>query len=145
MPIQTFQNIYIICTTNFCEIPNQTSQYIGVCWNAREKKWQAQLTDDKKKYYGGLFDNEKHAAMKVNLLCDNNGIKGKNTVIIIEPDKIKQVMHALSKKHEKVRCHFYIMSYNFFGGGRVQNIKNIYDACMTEKGSKKKSKNDDVA
>jgi hypothetical protein len=34
--------------------------------------------------------------MKLNLLCDKNGIKRKNPMIIIEPDEIQQVIHSLS-------------------------------------------------
>ena len=45
-----------------------------------------------KSYSGGKFDNEVHAAMKVNLLCDKYGIKRKNPNFIIEPDAIQKVM-----------------------------------------------------
>ena len=48
-----------------------------------------------KKYYAGLFDNEKHAAMKVNLLCDKLGIKRKNPMIDVELDTIRQVTPSL--------------------------------------------------
>ena len=51
-----------------CEVQNPTSDYAGVSWIAG--KWQAELLQDKKKYYGGLFDNEEDAAMKVDELCD---------------------------------------------------------------------------
>jgi len=47
---------------------NPTSDYPGVSWVAG--KWQAELLKDKKRYYGGLFDNEKDAAMKIDELCD---------------------------------------------------------------------------
>ena len=46
---------------------------------------------NKKKYFGGYFDNEEQAAMKVNLLCDKNGIERKNPMIIIKTDVIQQV------------------------------------------------------
>ena len=46
-----------------------------------------------KVYSGGLFDDEEHAAMKVNLLCDEFGIKRKNPNFIMEPDAIQQVIH----------------------------------------------------
>ena len=52
------------------------------------------MTHKKKKYYGGLFDNEEHAAMKVNLLCDKYGIERKNPMIDINPNVIKQVIHS---------------------------------------------------
>merc|ERR1712096_117318 len=75
---------------------NHTSIYRGVSWNNNAKKWQAELTHNKKQCYGGLFDNEEHAAMKVNLLCDRLGIKYKNPMIDIEPDKI-QTVHKSSQ------------------------------------------------
>merc|ERR1712096_595795 len=68
------------------QIIGQTSIYSGVCWNKRGSKWQAKLID----YYGGLFDNEEHAAMRVNLLCDEFGIQRRNPMIDIELDKIQQ-------------------------------------------------------
>ena len=93
---QTFQKTHIIrLTTNFYEVPNKTSsQYTGVCWHKDKNKWRAQLTHNKKKYSGEYFDNEEHAAMKVNLLCDKYKIRRKNPRIDLEPDVIQQVMHS---------------------------------------------------
>jgi hypothetical protein len=68
---------------------NQTSNYTGVHWNRNTKKWQAQLAHNKKRY-GGYFDHEEHAAMKVNLLCDKYKIKRKNPMIDIDLDGIQQ-------------------------------------------------------
>ena len=56
-----------------------------------------------KTYYGGYFDNEKYAAMKVNLLCDEFEIERKNPTIYIKPDRIHQVIHLLSIVHRKVK------------------------------------------
>jgi len=72
-----------------------TSKYTGVSWSTRERKWLTQLMHNGKSYSGGKFDNEVHAAMKVNLLCDKYGIKRKNPNFIIEPDAIQQ--HFKSK------------------------------------------------
>ena len=80
----------------FFEIQNQTSKYTGVSWNQHCKKWQAQLKHNKKLYYGGLFDNEEHAAMGVNLLCLKFGIKRKNLRINMNNDANQQVIHSLS-------------------------------------------------
>jgi len=44
-----------------------TSQYKGVCWNKRDKKWQASITIDGKWKYLGYFDSEEHAAHAYNL------------------------------------------------------------------------------
>ena len=81
----------------FCEVPNSTSLYNGVCWDKDCKKWQAQLRHKRKNYYGGLFDNEEQAAMKINLLCDKIEIKRRNPTIEIKPDIMQQsVIHSLS-------------------------------------------------
>merc|ERR1712034_114040 len=88
------------------QFKNQTSNYSGVCWHRDKKKWQARLTHNKNKYYGGLFDNEEHAAMQVNLLCDKYGIERKNPMIDINPDKMKSTMYQSEVKHivnEKVK------------------------------------------
>ena len=52
-----------------------------------------------KNYYGGYYDNEEHAAMKINLLCDKYEIERKNPTIEIGPDVMQQsVIHSLSIK-----------------------------------------------
>ena len=61
------------------------------------------MKHNKKEYYAGSFDNEEHAAMKVNLICDKFEIKRKNPMIDIEPESIYQVIHSLYFEHEKVR------------------------------------------
>merc|ERR1712034_190570 len=65
---------------------------------------------NKKRYFGGLFDNEEQAAMKINLLCDKNGIERKNLMIDVKLDakqqKIKSTMYRPEVKHivdEKVK------------------------------------------
>jgi len=78
------------------QVENQTSKYAGVCWHKCAKKWKAQITHDKKEYYGGLFENEEHAAMKVNSLCDRLGIEHKNPTIDIEADKIQRAQNHTS-------------------------------------------------
>jgi len=69
---------------------NKTSLYNGVSWNKKDKKWQVQLTHNKKKYHGGLFDNEEYAAMEVNLLCDKYEMERKNPTINTKPNAIQQ-------------------------------------------------------
>jgi len=79
------------------QVENQTSKYIGVCWHKKAKKWKAQMTYNKKEYYGGLFESKEYAAMKVNLLCEKLKIERKNPTINIEPVKIQPVQNQTSK------------------------------------------------
>ena len=78
----------------FCEAQNKTSKYTGVSWHKDKKSWQANLMHNKKNYFGGYFDNEEHAAMKINLLCDKYGIERKNPMIVI--NLYESVIHSLS-------------------------------------------------
>merc|ERR1711925_19218 len=72
------------------KIQNQTSKHGGVYWKIDHKKWQAHLIHKGKMCFGGLFDNEEHAAMGVNLLCLKFGIKRKNLRINMNNDAIRQ-------------------------------------------------------
>merc|ERR1712034_218821 len=89
-------------------VKNKTSKYIGVCWNKNGKKWEATLNYNKKQCYGGLFDNEEHAAMKVNLLCDEYETERKNPTIDIDTDAMQQLYE---KTKSKMACvHHFIQS-----------------------------------
>merc|ERR1712034_127892 len=77
---------------------NKTSTYHGVCWDKFSKKWKAQFIHQGKTYYGGLFDNEEHAAMNVNLLCDKYETERKNPTIKINLD----VMQLYEKPKSKM-------------------------------------------
>jgi len=72
------------------QVQNQTSNHTGVSWSQNAKKWKAQLAHNKKQYFGGYFDIEEHAAMKVNLLCDEYEIKRKNPMVNINLNEILQ-------------------------------------------------------
>ena len=61
------------------------------------------MAHNKKQDYGGFFDNEEHAAMKVNLLCDKFGIKRKTPMIDLNPDVTQQVINSLSIAIGKVK------------------------------------------
>jgi len=78
------------------QFQNKTSKYHGVSWNNNDKKWQTELMHKKKKYYGGYFDNEEHAAMKVNILCDNCEIRRKNLTIDIDLHAIQKIQNTTS-------------------------------------------------
>ena len=66
---------------------------------------------NKKSYLGGLFDDEKQAAMSVNLLCDKYGKERKNPMIKIELDAIQQVIHSLCIKIwlSKIKTFFFLL------------------------------------
>jgi len=80
-------------------VANTTSKYTGVSWNKNHKKWEAQLIHNKKQNHGGYFDNEKHAAMKVNLLCDKYEIARKNPMINIDLDQIQRIIPNKASKY----------------------------------------------
>jgi len=103
---------------------NQTSKYIGVFWSKDCRKWKAQLKHKRQNYYGGYFDNEEQAAMKVNLLCDKYETDRKNPTITVAPDEIKQVQNPTSKyfgvnwdnTKKKWRPHLIHNSKRYYGG-----------------------------
>jgi len=118
---QVFQDQEDVST----KVKDRTSKYTGVCWNTRDKKWVVQLKYNKKLYYGGYFDDEEQAAMKVNLLCDKYEIKRKNSKIEIEPDTIQQSVKSQTSKYHGVcwkkreKCWQVRLMHNkknYFGG-----------------------------
>jgi len=106
------------------KVPNKTSIYDGVSWNKDKNKWRAQVTHNKKRYFGGYFDHEKHAAMKVNLLCDKYEMDRKNPMINIRLHTIQQIPNKTSvytgvcwnKNDKKWRAQFWHNNKNYHGG-----------------------------
>ncbi len=49
----------------------RSSQYRGVCWHKRSKKWRAQITKNKKTKWLGDFDDEKSAALVYDIAAFN--------------------------------------------------------------------------
>jgi len=73
-------------------IPNQqyqakekTSQYKGVYWHKKRKKWRASVYLKEQKKYCGEFDDELDAAKKVNELCHTFGIPLQNPGVVEMP------------------------------------------------------------
>jgi len=91
------KNPTINIKSNTIEQKNKTSIFNGVCWNTKKHKWQAELKYKRKNYYGGQFDNEEQAAMKVNLLCDKCEIERKNPTINIKSKTIQQMIMCQSQ------------------------------------------------
>jgi hypothetical protein len=77
-----------ISILSFFEVKKKTSKFVGVSRN--QGKWLAQV----KNKNGGRYDNERDAAMRVNLLCDMFMIPRKNPSIDFELQE--QVIHSLS-------------------------------------------------
>ena len=50
----------------------------------------------KKDYHGGFFNNEEHAAMATNLLCDKLEIERKNPTINTELNEIQDVTNTFT-------------------------------------------------
>jgi hypothetical protein len=44
-------------------LPSGKSKYMGVCWNKKDKRWQAAVVKDGVTYYVGQFKDEKMAAL----------------------------------------------------------------------------------
>jgi hypothetical protein len=80
------------------EVLKKKSEYQGVLWVEKcvNKQWQAYVYIKRKTRYGGCFDTEQQAAMKVNLMCDKHKIPRKNPTIDIELDVVQQVIHPSS-------------------------------------------------
>ena len=57
---------------------------------------------NKKIYYGGHFDNEEHAAMKINLFCDKYGIERKHLMINIDLHVIQRVIMTFIYIHSEI-------------------------------------------
>jgi len=110
--------------SEICDISNQeknkkTSQYKGVSWSKKMKKWFAQLWLKKgKPKYGGHFEDELDAAKRVNQLCEELGIPLQNFEISAEPSQQYQ-------KKEKTSQYRGVDWHKQSGRWRVQmSLKN---------------------
>jgi len=76
----------------------KTSQYKGVSWNKKHKKWYVLVcSKDGNKKYGGTFNDELDAAKQVNQICEEWGILEKNPGIGKLPHRIWQAKEKTSK------------------------------------------------
>jgi len=129
------KNPMIIIEPDAIHQVSQTSKYTGVSWHKDNKKWQAQLKHNKKSYYGRYFDNEEHAAMTVNLLCDKYEIARKNPMINIKADVIQQVNQEIKVEVNKNGNEFKHECENHF------MKSNDEESCVTTaSGDRKKRK-----
>merc|ERR1712034_28720 len=64
-----------------------TSQFKGVSWYKRSRKWYAQLSFKGQKKYGGHFNDELDAGKRVNQLCEEMGIPPQNPEISAIPNQ----------------------------------------------------------
>jgi hypothetical protein len=60
-----YQNLHNVTKL---ELDFLTSKYKGVSWHKKGRKWQVHLSVAGKRFYGGLFVDEKDAARKANQL-----------------------------------------------------------------------------
>ena len=74
-----------------CEKSEKTSQYKGVSWIKKNRKWQAYVVNAGKLKYGGTFDGELDAARRVNQLCEELEIPFQNPGISSIPMQQYQV------------------------------------------------------
>jgi len=78
-------------------LQTQTSKYKAVYWDKVVKAWRGKFQYKCTTYFGKYFDNQVHAAMSVNLLCDELVITRKNPTIDIKLDVIQQRKEKISK------------------------------------------------
>jgi len=135
------------------QVPTQTSKYAQVYWNKYCNNWKVQLTHKMKKYNGGTFEKEEHAAMKVNLLCDICGIERKNPTINIEPNAIQQKTKSkiYQSKEKSIVCEkVKVEDKNILNGFKDEcenrfiksNDKESYIATASCQSQKRKRKDD---
>ena len=77
-----------------------TSRHPGICWNKSNKKWQAAITIDGKKYCLGYFDDEEIAASVYNESCKS------------PTETIKQFEHARKVRHSLKTSKFLGVYWN---------------------------------
>jgi len=76
IPIIAFLYVIVICSS---------SQYKGVTWYTKSKKWKATVCFNGKKIHVGRYPDELDAAKRVNQMCDEFGIERKNPGIDARP------------------------------------------------------------
>ena len=84
-----------------CEKTEKTSQYKGVSWHRKRKKWCVLIyPKGQKPKYGGDFDDELDAAKRVNQLCEEFGIPPQNPTISAIPNQQYQASPKKEKKSQ---------------------------------------------
>jgi len=73
------------------------SQYKGVGWHRKTKKWYVLIRINEKRRYGGQFTDELDAAKRANQLCEKLGIPIQNPEISATPNQQYQKKEKTSK------------------------------------------------
>jgi hypothetical protein len=110
LDISKKRSIYIYSGEN----KEKTSQYKGVTWHSKIKKWYAQLpVKGGKTKYGGTFDNELEAAKRVNQLCEELSFPQQNPTVSAIPDEKYQVTRNFFCLNLSFQFFQIFMFYNF--------------------------------
>ena len=96
-----------LCLYFVCEKEKITSQYKGVCWDTKSRKWRVQLSlKGEKPKYGGYFKDELDAAKRANQLCEELRIPLQNPEISAIPNQQYQVAKKVVFFHGVVKESF---------------------------------------
>ena len=71
-----------------------SSKYLGVHWNKKKKKWEANFGHNGQRDYIGNFENEEDAAKAVNLKCQELNIPLKNSSVGVLDNKTFEKLEA---------------------------------------------------
>jgi len=92
--MKCYESITIIAFF-YAVVTCSSSEYKGVVWNTKNKKWRASVYWNCQRYPGGEYRDELDAAKRVNQLCDELEIERKNPGVDANPPA--NVTHFTSK------------------------------------------------
>jgi len=130
------------------KIKHGISEYKGVFYHVGNSKWAVDFKVNKKRHYGGYFDEQIEAAKRVNQLCDELGIPRKNPEVNAIPNpkipsrttsQYKAVSWNTNAK--KWAVYFTIHKHTYYGGyfdEEIEAAKKVNQLC-DELGIKQKN------